>query len=238
MRTELTGRAASPGTAFGPAFVVPTRAAREAPDTGSDPDRERERVTSALPRVAADLEGLADTVGADTGVAHCEIFRAHAEFARDPELLRHLDDAIAEGASAEQAVRAAFGTYRELLERSPSENLAARAADLHDVAEQALDALAGGVEPRVPTAACVVVADELTPSQTVRTPREHVRAIACAQGSPVSHAAILARSLGIPAVVGVTGLLDAVAPGEEVSVDGTTGRVTVAPDPATRAQII
>lgn len=233
----LPGRAASPGAALGPAFVVAPRVDDTEAKTTDDPEAERERVDAALERAAADLEELADTVGEDAGEEQAEIFMAHAEFAADPELAERVHGHIAEGASAERAVRAGFDSFRALLEKSSSEYLAARATDLDDVRDQVLDLLAGREAASVPTEPCVVVAVELTPSQTARIPREYLLAIACERGSPTSHSAILARSLRIPAVVGVEGLLGSVKAGQLVAVDGGAGEVIVEPDEATRSRI-
>jgi phosphoenolpyruvate-protein phosphotransferase len=233
----LPGRAASPGAALGPAFVVAPRVTAMEAQTTDDPEAERDRVDAALERAAADLEELADTVGEDAGEEQAEIFMAHAEFAADPELADRIHGSIAGGASAERAVREGFGSFRALLEQSSSEYLAARATDLDDVRDQVLDLLAGRDVTDAPTEPCVVVAVELTPSQTARIPREFLLAIACERGSPTSHSAILARSLRIPAVVGVEGLLGNVEVGQIVAVDGESGEVIVEPDEATRATI-
>jgi phosphoenolpyruvate-protein phosphotransferase len=233
----LSGRAASPGAALGPAFVIAPRVAAMEAKTTDDPEAERERVDAVLVRAAEDLEELADQLGEDVGEEQAEIFMAHAEFAADPELADRIHGHIADGASAERAVREGFDSFRALLEQSSSEYLAARATDLDDVRDQVLDLLAGREVAAAPTEPCVVVAVELTPSQTARIPREYLLAIACERGSPTSHSAILARSLKIPAVVGVEGLLGRVEIGQLVAVDGESGEVIVEPDESTRTAI-
>ena len=162
---------------------------------------------------------------------------AHADFAADPELADRVAQAAAEGASAEDAVTSSFASFRALLAASGDEYLAARATDLDDVRDQVLDELAGVRRAAVPVERVVVVARELGPSQTARLPREHLAAIACESGSPTSHAAILARALGIPAVVGVSGLLDAVTAGVVTAVDGGQGSVLVDPDEGERRAV-
>jgi phosphoenolpyruvate-protein phosphotransferase (PTS system enzyme I) len=233
----LPGRAASPGAALGPAFVIAPRLEVMEEKTTDDPEQERERVDAALSRTASDLEQLADELGEDAGEEQAEIFLAHAEFATDPELADRVHASIAAGASAERAVREGFGTFRSLLEQSSSEYLAARATDLDDVRDQVLDVLAGREVADAPTEPCVVVAVELTPSQTARIPREYLLAIACERGSPTSHSAILARSLRIPAVVGVDGLLGHLEAGQIIAVDGESGEVIIEPDAKTQTEI-
>jgi phosphoenolpyruvate-protein phosphotransferase len=232
--TRLKGRAASPGVALAPAFVVRPAHAREATDGASrpatvDPQTERARAEAALEQTEARLAELADQMRDQLG-DEADIFLAHADFAGDPEILDRVRAAIAGGAGAEAAVTQAFDSFRDLLAVSADEYLAGRAADIDDVRDQVLDVLAGRDAAPVPVERCVIVAAELTPSQTARLPRDLIAAVVCETGSPTSHAAILSRALGIPAVVGVAGLLDVVDEGRLVAVDGRAGTVAVAPD--------
>lgn len=239
MSTELRGRAAAPGAALAPAFAVGAQAPLEddLPKERSVPaDEETDRLRTALVRAEEELRGLARVVHATAGEAEAEIFEAHAEFAADPELERLANDAILDGASAERAVMDAFGTFRELLVASDNEYLAARVADLDDVRDRVVKILLGrSTAGEAPMVASVIVAHELTPSQTASIPAEVIAGIVTETGSPTSHAAILARALGIPAVVSCPGLLDVLAgePGE-VAVDGRSGAVIVRPGPAER----
>jgi phosphoenolpyruvate-protein phosphotransferase len=231
MSTRLEGRAASPGVALAPAFVVRSRDRRPAATTAavSDPATERARAEEALERTEERLTDLADEMRESLG-DEADIFLAHADFAGDPEILDRVRDVIASGTGAEIAVTRAFDSFRDLLAASDDEYLAGRATDIDDVRDQVLDALAGWYHAPVPVARSVVVAAELTPSQTARLPRDAIAAIVCETGSPTSHAAILARALGIPAVVGVPGLLTALDDGTLLAVDGRAGLVHIAPD--------
>ena len=233
MSARLEGRAASPGVALAPAFVigadhgtVPPAAEEGAP---RDAEEERARAEEALEQTEERLSDLAEQTRERLG-DEADIFLAHADFAGDPEVLDRVHAAIAEGASAEVAVARAFDSFRELLEVSEDEYLAGRAADIDDVRDQVLDVLAGRDVAPAPEERSVVVARELTPSQTAMLPRELIAAVACEAGSPTSHAAILSRALGIPAVVGIAGLLAAVEGGTLMAVDGHAGVVRVDPD--------
>jgi phosphotransferase system enzyme I (PtsI) len=242
MSIRLTGRAAAPGAALAPAFVVPaqTDVLDDVPKQRSVPaEEEAARLQAALVLAESQLRELAHTVEATAGEDEAEIFEAHAAFAADPELARLADEAIRDGASAERAVVEAFGTFRELLAASSSEYLAARAADLDDVRDRVVKILLGrSTTGEAPSVRSVVVAHELTPSQTASIPVEVIAGIVTETGSPTSHAAILARALGVPAVVSCLGLLGAVGPGGEfVAVDGRTGAVLVGPDAAEREAI-
>lgn len=227
----LTGRSASPGAALAPAFVMEERPVSEAvaPPKGT-PQEEAARASAALEATETALYELSDKVAADTGEEEAAIFAAHADFAADPELAGRVSRSTADGNSAEVAVREAFGSFRELLASSTDEYLAARASDLDDVRDQVLARLAGVSSAAVPETRSVVVARDLTPSQTARIPRALLAGIACETGSPTSHAAILARALGIPAVMGVTGLVGTVTTGTALALDGDAGAVVVDPD--------
>ncbi|HXF38059.1 MAG TPA: phosphoenolpyruvate--protein phosphotransferase [Actinomycetota bacterium] len=241
MSVRLTGRAAAPGAALAPAFPLAGQGLgdEELPEgpTGSV-EEELDRLRSALARAEDELRRLGRDVAAAAGEEEAEIFEAHAEFAADPELRALAEEAIAQGSSAERSVVRAFGVFRDLLAASASEYLAARAADLDDVRDRVVRILLGrstaGEAPRVRS---VIVAHELTPSQTASIPPAVIAGIVTETGSPTSHAAILARALGVPAVVSCPGLLEVVEEGTEVAVDGRTGEVIAAPEPAEREAI-
>ncbi len=244
MTRQLTGRGAAPGVALAPAFVLETDAAGSPPPETRSNSAEDElaRLHQALRTAESQLRELAETVAETVGEADAEIFEAHAEFAADPELASIAGEAIREGASAERAAIDAFDQFRELLLASSSEYLSARAEDLVDVRDRVVAILQGReVVVTAPEQRSIIVARELTPSQTAGLPRPLIAALVTETGSPTSHAAILARSLGIPAVVACEGLLDAVASAGDgdvdLAVDGRRGEVVVAPDDDVRATI-
>ncbi len=240
MTTILTGRAAAPGAAVAPVFVLET-------DVGHSPiperrrgsaDAEVARLRSALGSAGEQLRELAAKVAEEAGESEAEIFEAHAEFVADPELLNLATEAIEDGASAERATTSAFGTFRDLLSASSSEYLAARADDLDDVRDRVIAILQGRTMlVSIPKERSVIAARELTPSQTASLPMALIAALVTETGSATSHAAILARSLGIPAIVGCEGLLAAVSTGTTVAVDGRSGELFVDPDEALCAEI-
>jgi phosphoenolpyruvate-protein phosphotransferase (PTS system enzyme I) len=233
MTTRLTGRAAAPGAALAPAFPVsPALSATAAvpEERQGTAEEEQARLADALERAERELNLLAERVAKLAGEAEGEIFEAHAAFAADPELKSTADDAIENGTSAERATITAFGTFRELLAGSASEYLAARAEDLDDVRDRVVAILMGfDTFVPIPDEPSIIVAHELSPSQTASIPREVISGIAVETGSPTSHAAILARSLGIPAVVACEGLLDTLEEGTIVAIDGRDGIVLIDP---------
>lgn len=236
MRT-LHGAPASAGVAQGPIVVVgPPPKIEGGRIDPADAPAEIARLDGAVERAAAALERLAAEVA---GAGHAEeaaIFEAQAEMARDPALLELARSRIAAGDDAVAAILSAAETFAEQLRSIGDELLSARAADLADVGRRiALELL--GRSDSVPTFTepSIVVAEDLAPSVTASLPRDRILGLVLEAGSPTAHAAILARAYGIPAVVGVAGLLEAVAAGSPtvVALDGETGEVVLDPDPAT-----
>jgi phosphoenolpyruvate-protein phosphotransferase len=228
---RLAGAGVSPGVGYGPVrrlvkrAPVPARGARH----GGDAEAERARAEAALERVAADLEERGARAG---GVAH-EILSAQAMMARDPDLAASVRELIDGGLSAARAVYDSFAVFREALARAGG-YLAERAADLDDVRDRAillLDAL--GPEPG-PVAwpdggvPYVLVARDLAPADAAVLPPGEVVAFVIEEGGPTSHTAILARAMGVPAVVACRGVTR-VPDGTHLLVDGATGEVRVAP---------
>ncbi|MFL5798437.1 MAG: phosphoenolpyruvate--protein phosphotransferase [Actinomycetota bacterium] len=242
MSVRLTGRAAAPGAALAPAFVVAVQPPfqTDLPTTwAGTAEEERVRLRAALQRAQEELLELARAVEAAAGADEAGIFEAQAEFAADPELELMAEEAIGAGASAERAVVEAFRSFRELLAGSTDEYLAGRVADLDDVRDRAVRILLGrSTAGEAPKVRSVIVAHELTPSQTASIHPDVIAGIVTETGSPTSHAAILARALGIPAVVSCPGLIDAVHDGgHQLSVDGRTGAVIVDPGSSERDAI-
>lgn len=231
MTVTLRGAGVSPGIAIGPPFaIIPVASAIVDPGPAGPPAAEKARLHQALTQAASELYALAERVRVAAG-DEAEIFEAHAAFAEDPELEAQADELIDAGQSAIAAAIAAFAAFRALLAASTSEYLAARAADLDDVCGRVTAILAGVVRGYdLPDEPSVLVARELTPSETAEIPRDRIAAIVTETGSPTSHAAILARTLGIPAVVGAANLLQLTKGVSVIAVDGRTGDVHLDPE--------
>ena len=240
MRT-VHGIPASTGVARGPWVIL---AAADAP-LGGRIDRaqtpaEVARLLAARDAAADELEALAaELMGA--GQPEGEIFDAQAMMARDPSLLDAATVAIGDGNDAIAAIRIAATGVADQLRSLGDELLAARAADVLDVAERIVARLAGidrTVSLDVPS---IVVADDIPPSIAAGLPRDRLLGMALESGSATSHAAILARAFGIPAVVGAQGLLSAATAdadgGRVVVVDGDSGEIVFEPDAAATARL-
>lgn len=235
----LRGIGASPGVAVGP--WVRVEAGRLPPGRVILPEEleaELARLEGAL-RVASDeLAAIAEQLDADGHPDEGAIFTAQAAMARDPALRALAESRIRE--SREDAVRAVLAAGRAFAEQLRSlddELLAARAADVLDVAARAARRAAGVPDPAPPVldVPSLIVADDLAPSVTATLPRGRLLGFVLEAGSATAHAAILARAYGLPAVVGVQGLLAGLesATGANLALDGESGEVFVDPDAAT-----
>ena len=246
----LRGVAASPGVAVGAAlrFVRVASAPAPANDAkAADPAEEQRRAREALAAAAAELRALVEQVRQRADAGQADIFEAQAMMLEDPTILDRVDELIAsEHLGAEAALARAAEEQARELEALPDPLWQARAADVRDATGRALNLLRPAHARQATLAATlaaqagpvIVVASDLAPSDTASEPPERLLGIALAQGGATSHAAILARALGIPAVVGLgAALLDAVADGETLALDGGAGQVIARPDGTTEAQM-
>ncbi len=241
----LTGTPASAGVAVGPLAVIRPAAVHEGGRIAAgQAEAEIARLATAMEQAGAELEALAERLAAEHP-AEAEIFVAHAMLAQDPSLAEAAKDRIRAGDDAVAAIRAAGEQFAAEYRAMDDELLAARSTDILDVAGRIADRLAGrshaGPTLQRPS---IIAAADLTPSLTATLPRDRMLGIALAEGSATAHAAILARAYGIPAVVGVAGLLEAIvaAGGDDreptmvVALDGSTGEVVLDPDADTLAR--
>src|SRR4051794_27242248 len=222
--------AASPGIGIGPArpITLSVPAVDETP-TGP-PTAEWRRLIEAVAEVRRTVEGTRAAAARDIGPGDAEIFDAHLMLLADPELLNAAKDRVAEGASAGAAWMASVRDVEAQWLALPDPYLRGRAADLRAVAIDVLQTLAGG-QDAVSVVDGVLVAHDLTPAQAATLEPDHVRGVLLAGGSPTSHASILVRSLGIPAVVSAGAAVVDLADGTTLVVDGTAGCVVIDPTP-------
>jgi len=223
---SLRGIPVSPGAVAGPVarLAAPPRLPEVQPQV-TDVDAEERAARAALADVADDLEARA--AGANKTAA--DVLTAQAMMVRDPELANRVDQSIRGGMAAPWAVNAAFGTFRDLL-ASLGGYLGERAADLDDLRDRVVARLLGLPMPGLPDPGhpYVLVAEDLAPADTASLDPAKVVAILTERGGPTSHTAILARSLGVPAVVACTHVLD-LEDGVNVLVDGSSGVVRIDP---------
>jgi phosphocarrier protein FPr len=231
----VRGTPASPGIGIGPVRRLQTPALQVPVDRAVDPAAERRRLEAALAATRQQIEGSRATVLARGDRHSAEIFDAHLLFLNDEALSGPALAAIQTGGlNAAAAWAAATHQMADQYRGLDDAYLQARAADVEDVGRQVVAELLG-LDPR-PTVSGVgiLIAHDLTPADTAALDPAAVYGIATAAGGPTSHTAILARSLGIPAVVGLGPAVLDLAEGSELIVDGTQGVVLPAPDAATR----
>jgi phosphotransferase system enzyme I (PtsI) len=227
METTLRGVGVSHGVAVGQVRHMGT-AVLEPPAQQirpQDAPREQARARQAVEAVAADLTARGQLAGGEA----LAVLEAQALMAQDPELIADVERRIAVGSTAERGVYDAFASYRALL-TGAGDYLAGRVADLDDVRNRIVARLLGVPMPGVPDSEepYVLVARDLAPADTALLDPALVLGFVTEEGGPTSHSAILARALGVPAVVALRGAGE-LGEGTVVAVDGSTGEVFVEP---------
>jgi phosphocarrier protein FPr len=226
----VPGAAASPGLAIGPLRLLRQQKI-VVERTAKDPAVERERLRDAIATARAELQDLYEEVAKKSGKGGAAIFLAHAEFLADPGLIRRTEGRIDAGESAgwawQQTIEAEAGGLAAL----DDPLLAGRATDLRDVGTRVLRRLSGIIEsePDLPDKPVLLLAEDLTPSDAAGLDPARVLGFCTAGGGPTSHAAIIARSLGIPAVVGAGPAVLHQRDGAIAVLDGDNGALYVDP---------
>jgi phosphotransferase system enzyme I (PtsI) len=232
----LRGVGVSPGVAFGPALVmrldfpdVPDRAVPP-----SQVENEVRRLREAVDAVVTSLRELGQRVYERAGPEESRIFDAQIEMAKDEYFLQSVEQLIRNNAlSAETAYEFKALEVSNLWSNSASARLRERLADLHAIQMRMLHRLLGRTLDEVwaiaPDEQVIVVAKELSPGLTVQLDRDHVVGLVSEEGTRTSHAAILAHSLGIPAVMGAVGAMTWIPEGRTLLLDGQAGTVMIEP---------
>lgn len=235
---RLTGIDVTPlagvGTAvwYRPDADLPEPPAPEDVDTASEQAAFEDAVAEAEAELDAERERTAERVGEDEAA----VFDAHIQFLNDPQIADGVAERIEEGLPAAHAVQETFASFIDQFAGMEGK-MTERADDLRDVRDRLLRLLTDGerVDLSALPEGSIVLAERLTPSDTAQLDPDRVAGFATITGGRTSHAAIFARSLAIPAVVGIGEALEDVADGETVVVDGNTGEVVVDPDEDTVA---
>jgi len=217
---ELGGVPASPGVAMG--TVVQIRHHQiEVSESGAGVDAEQTRLYRALEQAWTDLE---TAKAGFTDKARLQIMSAHQELLMDPDLLDCANTRVLQGKSAAFAWRAAFTEQAAMVATLSNELLRERAHDIQDVGQRVLGILTGTRRQAIDVPpGSILIAEELTPSDTASLNREHVLGFCTATGGATSHVAILARSLDLPAICGIDTAALSVRQGCPVILDGTRG---------------
>lgn len=233
MSKKITGIAASDGYAHAKVYRLIEPDLTVEKIKVEDPNAEIERLNRAIAESQTEIERIREIAVESLGEEEAQVFDAHAMILADPEMAEQVEEAINnEGINAEAAyeeVTNNFVTLFEAMEDNPY--MQERAADILDVRKRVLASLLGVDLPNPSTIneEVVIVAHDLTPSDTAQLNKDFVKAFVTNIGGRTSHSAIMARSLEIPAIVGTGNISKEVSNGEMVIVDGIEGEVVIDP---------
>lgn len=229
----IPGIAASPGLAIGSLHQL-KRSKIVVEDQARDPDAEERRLKQAIESAKVQLDDLYNEVKTRSGAHKASIFQAHAEFLNDPDLVDEAINLIKAGHSAGWAWQHAIESRVDEMKRLDDPLLANRAVDLSDVGQRVLRLLGGVVESdsSLPDTPVIVIAEDLTPSDTAGLDPTRVLGFCTAGGGPTSHSAIIARSLDIPAIVSTGPAVLKLTNGTPCILDGHSGNLYVEPGEA------
>jgi len=236
---EIAGIPASRGIGIGPVFQFVRQELIIEKRSNIQPEVELKRLNVAISTAKDQIESIYEKVLKESGEADAEIFQAHLMILGDPELFAEVENKIKnQDKCAELAMQEAGQSFSDIMAAMKDEYFAARATDILDVSNRVLRILLDIAES--PTAnlkePSVIVADDLTPSDTVMLDKSLVIGFCTSRGSATSHTAILARGLGIPAVAGTGDEVLSLKNGTEVILDGTKGNAIITPDNALIAE--
>ncbi len=234
---KLKGIPASGGVAAGPAYFFKHQTTGLARTIITDPTAELNRLELARFMAREQLSILKTKTKAETSSEEAAIFDAHAMFLDDPSLLDTVRETIeGQNLNVEAAWVDAIEGYAQQLEVMEDEYLRARAADIRDVGQRVLRILTGQNETDLSglVKPALVIAQDLTPSDTARLDKALVLGFATAEGGPTSHTAILAKALGLPAVVGIGAKLLEINTNTPLLINGSLGELIADADEATR----
>lgn len=227
----IMGVSASPGLAIGRLFQFQATHVVVEDRTVLDAHAELRTLEQALAAARGQLAELYDAVAARSGKSEAAIFRAHQALLDDEDLSREIRTLIESGHSSAWSWQRAIKERVAELQQVSNERLAGRAADLRDVGQRVLRLLAGTQhgEAQLPDEPVILIADDLTPSDTARLDPQRILGLCTASGGPTSHTAIIARSLDIPAIVGAGTQVLEQTNGITCILDGTAGKLYIEP---------
>ncbi|MDR2199199.1 MAG: phosphoenolpyruvate--protein phosphotransferase [Deltaproteobacteria bacterium] len=225
----LLGISASPGQAIGRVFQLRYQSI-QVEKNGRGQDEENRLLNEAVKQSRTELQELQKNMRMKAESGKAAIFAAHEELLEDPELLSAAAKGIADGESAAYAWQKAFTAQADMLAGLNNELLAGRANDVRDIGRRVLARLAGGgsAKPDLPDNA-ILVAEDLTPSDTASLDKSKVQGFAITGGSATSHASILARAANIPAIAAIEERALNVATGTPAVLDGDKGELRLNP---------
>ena len=235
----IQGKGVSKGVAKGPLYFFQRPDTTVVKQVVADLDNEKNRLAAAQAASMEQLAALAEKCREEAGDETAVLFETHAMFVEDEDFVECMMDIMeGESCNAEYAVEQAGQQFAEMFAAMDDAYMQARSADIKDVARRILDNLmgvvAGGIDSDVPV---ILAADDLAPSETLQLDKSKILAFATQGGSGNSHTAILARTMGIPAICGAGDALKEAYAGREAYIDGGTGALYLEPDEVTLATL-
>ncbi|WP_130615794.1 phosphoenolpyruvate--protein phosphotransferase [Cohnella abietis] len=234
MKLDIKGIAASPGLAVAQVYVYHSNEYIPAESRIEQPELEVKRLQTAINEVKQELEIIRASTEERLGADKAEIFEGHLMIAEDPDLIDGIIEKIKEDSvNAEFALYEVSKSFIEVLSQMDNEYLRERVADVRDVCNQIMNRLRGVEQQGLSTLTgeYIVISEDLSPSDTAKLNLESVKGFVTEIGGRTSHSAIMARSLGIPAIVGAGKDLRQIKSGEWAILDATEGTLLVNPSP-------
>ncbi len=237
---SIQGKGVSTGVAAGPLYFYRRVKSTLTRYTVEDKEAEWQRFKSAQAAAVEQLGELAEKARAEAGDEAALLFETHQLMAEDLDYEEAIEGLIREeGQNAEAVVTDVGAQFADMFAAMDDAYMQGRAADVKDVSNRIVGILSGVVQGGIDSPVPVILAsDDLAPSETVQLDKSRILGFITSGGSGSSHTAILARTMGIPAIIGVGDALKEEYEGREVIVDGGTGNVVVDPDEATRAYLM
>lgn len=228
---RVNGKSVYKGITVGPVVVLKKEDFQVKRGKVSDPEAEIERVKTAVRQAQEQLSNLYEKAVKEVGESSAAIFEVHQMLLEDEDYLESIFNMIrTETVNAEYAAAITGDNFSEMFAGMDDDYMKARAADMKDISNRLVKCLAGqGNEEFETTEPAIIVADDLTPSETVQMDKNKILAFVTVHGSTNSHTAILARMMNIPALVGVSVNLDEIHTGMQAVVDGFQGEAIFEP---------
>ena len=235
---KLTGKGAHGGVAVGRAVFLRRTDIRAERRSVADVEREIERFRKAREQAAVELRELYKRALSDIGQSGAQIFEIHEMMLFDGDYEHSVENTIrVENVNAEYAVSTSADHFAKIFSSMDDPYMSARAADILDVSRRICRILSGAGEMSIEGKGIIICADDLAPGETMQLDKSRISAFVTSEGSVNSHTAILARTMGIPAVVGVGERLLTLADGVLIAVDSFSGEVYADPDGETLSRL-
>ena len=235
----IQGKGVSAGVAAGPLYFYQRAKSEVIRTTVADVEAEWKRFKDAQAKAIEQLGALADKARAEAGDEAALLFETHQMMAEDLDYEEAIEEAIKGGTNAEAVVSDVRDQFAEMFANMDDAYMQARAADVKDVSNRIIGILTGAVQGGIDSDVPVILAsDDLAPSETVQLDKSKILGFVTEGGSGSSHTAILARTMGIPAIIGVGDQLKKEYAGREIIVDGGIGTAVLEADADTRAHLM